>query len=159
MRIMLFALLLITKFSTAQPAVVNDYIKAHLPSWQLCRNEDYPASFWSFYSRESLPFFTAVDINDDNRVDYGVLIRQRQEIRLLIILSDHAGYTHYLSDTLAGTTLDYCLLPAPPGRIDIAFPAISSLILTANGINLMKMENRMCIYYWNGASIDIFKTL
>jgi hypothetical protein len=54
--------------------------------------------------------------------------------------------------------LTWCLLPAPPGRIDVAYPGIRSLVLRSNGINLLQLENRAGIYYWDGKGIGFFPT-
>ncbi|MVT09319.1 hypothetical protein [Chitinophaga tropicalis] len=164
MRIIIFSLLLAAKVCAGQSAVpgaVTSYLETYLREWRMCRHEDYDKSFWSFYNTNTLPFFTAVDINDDNKIDYCVLVRKKNELRLVILLSDGKGFRHWLSDKFPGsaTQLQYCLLPEPPGRMDVAYPVISSLILTNNALNVMQMENRACIYYWDGTAISVFLTM
>lgn len=148
------------------PVSVQDHIARHLPGWTIPGPVDYAGSFWSFYDRSTVPYFTAVDINDDNFVDYGVLIKKQKKVQLVLLLSAGSdSFIHHIvsdpgkapADITDG--LSYCVLPEPPGQIDVAYPDIRSLILLSNGINLMDMENRVCIYYWDGSHISVFQTM
>ncbi|MFT3825320.1 MAG: hypothetical protein QM731_15490 [Chitinophagaceae bacterium] len=147
------------------PATVTAYINNNLPGWNIVSKEDYATSFWSFYDSNTTPFFAAVDLNDDRVADYAVIIKKENIAKPVILLSDGASFKHWITDDLnqhlneAGNDVLFCLLPEPPGQVDVVKPAISSLILTNNAVNLMYLENRQCIFYWDGTQIAVFKTL
>lgn len=144
------------------PVHVVSYVQQQWPGWRLCSHQDYDKSFWSFYDSTTLPFYAAVDINDDTRTDYSLLLRNGQQLRLVFLLSTGDSFTYQLADNIPATvktSLSYGLLPEPPGQIDVAYPAIQSLLLTTNAISLMYMENRYCIYYWDGRQVATFKTM
>lgn len=149
---------------TGLPAPVREYIATHLRGWAIVNKEDYDSSFWSFYDSAMLPFFTATDLNDDGLVDYGVLVKKEGFVQLAFLLGAGDSFTHQLANDFKkafnDTTNDltWCLTPAPPGQTDVAYPRMQSLILRSNGINLLQLENRTCIYYWDGQGIGLFAT-
>ncbi len=149
----------------AIPVAVTDYTGLQFPGWSIVTKQDYHTGFWSFYDEKKLPFFTAVDINDDGYVDYGILIKKQDTVQLVILLNKNNSFTHQVAGNFLlphypdNKALQYCLLPEPPGQIDVVKPSIRSLILTTNAIQLMEMENRICIYYWNNTTIAAFQTL
>ena len=150
---------------TTVPAGVQEYIATYLPGWTIPGVADYATSFWSFYDHTIVPYFTAVDINDDQLVDYGVLVKKQGAVQLAILLGANNSFTHVIVNDLrkafpdAAEGLQHCLLPEPPGQTDVAHPTIKSLILRSNGINLLHLENRVCIYYWDGRAIAAFETM
>ncbi len=147
------------------PDEVQLYMASHFPGWKIPVTADYNTSFWSFYNLSVVPYFTAVDLNDDQLVDYGVLLKQRDSVQLVILLGTADSFTHVVFNNLKRTTADqvdglqHCLLPEPPGQIDVAYPAIKSLVLPSNGINLLHLENRVCVFYWDGKQVAIFETI
>lgn len=146
------------------PDTLLSFIYKTFPGAQVCTQADYDQSFWSFCDTTlSLPWYTAADINNDEYVDMALLVKQQQNAKLLLFLSNHTGYTWQWAEGFSipvsqKQPLQFGLQPEPPGRIDIAYRSLQSLILRTNGINLYHFENRHAIYYWNENSIAVFRT-
>lgn len=147
---------------TGLPANVQAYIASQLPDRAIVSKEDYARSFWSFYDTGTQPFFTAADLNDDGLVDYGVLVKKGGFVELALLIGIGSSFRFELAGSFkkafddTANDLGWCLLPEPPGQIDVAYPSIQSLILVSNGINLMYLENRIGIYYWDEEGIGLF---
>ncbi|MBC7912791.1 MAG: hypothetical protein H7Y07_01595 [Pyrinomonadaceae bacterium] len=146
------------------PQNVIDYLSTHLPGYSIANRSDYTTGWWSFYEPQSTPFVVKTDINDDQIVDYALILKKSNLIELVILTGTKGSFKHWIAPDFNknfnpnAKDLHYGLMPQPPGQIDIAYPQIKSLILKSNAINLMDYENRMAIYYWSGDRIEIFKT-
>ena len=151
------------KNSAEKPsAEVEKYIKNEFAGWSLASKSDYIKSWWSFYDNKSVPYFVATDINDDQLSDYGLILKKSDSIKVVILVGDKNSFKHWVAKEVGEPfnfnlkNLQLGLTIEPPGRIDIAYPAIKSLILKSNAINVMEFENRLCIYYWLGEKIEVF---
>jgi len=147
---------------TSLPVSVTSSLAHFLPGWIVCTEHDYAGSFWSFYDSNTKPYLAATDINDDGKTDFALFVKKHDSTQLVFLTSKENSFElHTIPESAKPfhQDLHYCLIPEPPGQVDVARPTIQSLILTSNGINLMDMENRKCIYYWHQDSIAVFKTM
>ena len=146
------------------PQKVKEYISANFSGWSIPESSDYIKSWWSFYERGTIPYMVKTDINDDQTVDYGLVLKSVDKIRPVLLLSKGETFTHWTDTSLekpfdaAEKDLHYGLSIEPAGRIDVAFPEIKSLILKSNAINFMDYEVRTCVFHWTGTTIEIFRT-
>ncbi|GGH60984.1 hypothetical protein HNQ91_000967 [Filimonas zeae] len=155
-----------TQFTVTQAPTdtLATFIRNTFPGCRICTQADYDNSFWSFYDTTyAMPWYAAVDINDDQRTDMAMLIKEQQTLKLLLLMGTDTGYNWQWVEDFSiplhnNQKVTYGLHPEPPGQIDIAYPTITSLILPSNGINLYYFENRHALYYWNGNRIAVFKT-
>lgn len=146
------------------PAHATTYIQQHFPDWYICSQDDYDDAFGSFYDTTTHPWYVEVDINDDQQGDYGVLIRNQHQVKVLFLVGEDSSFTHWLAPNIslpfnaANPRLQHGLFPEPPGQIDVAYPSLQSLVLHTNGVSLVHLENRICLYYKDSTGIAIFKT-
>lgn len=140
------------------------YIQKHFPGWRVCNQKDYDDAFGSFYDTTTHPWYVEIDINDDKQGDYGMFISNQHQVKLLFLTGKDSSFTHWLAPDFsfafdaATHRLQYALLPEPPGQIDVAYPSIQSLVLRTNGVSLMHLENRICLYYQDSTGIAVFQT-
>lgn len=144
------------------PQHVIDYISRKFPGWTLPDTSDYIKTWWSFYEKDQIPYYTSVDINDDQALDYGLILKSSDSIQLVILLDSTDTFTHRkakdFQEIFKGKDIQFGLMIEPPKRIDVIDINNNSLILTSNGIGLMNFENRQKIYYWNEGELKMFKT-
>lgn len=143
---------------------VTTYLSENFAGWEIATETDYIKSWWSFYDRGNIPYAVKTDINDDKYPDYGIIIKKGDSIKLVVLTGNGTSFNHWVANncpTLFNSTLKNLhigLSIEPPGRIDIAYPQIKSLILKSNAINLMDYENRLAAYYWEDNKIQVFQT-
>lgn len=143
------------------PKPVMDYISARLPDWKLLSISDYGKSWWSFYDSQVIPYAVMTDINDDQLVDYGMLLKKDNTLQLVIIIALGNGrFEHHLlrdfNTAYREKDVQIGLMVEPPGQIDVVYPEERSLILPSNGIALMELEARSGVYYWQQGAIQSF---
>ncbi|MXV16407.1 hypothetical protein [Hufsiella ginkgonis] len=137
------------------------YIHGQLPGSALVDTAEYAVSWWSFYDRDEIPYQAIADFNDDGLADYALLLKNGDKINLVIISMQGNKLSHWVAPgpVANGTAnLHVGLSVEPPGRIDIVRPAIRSLILRSNAVNLYDFENRVRIYYSKNGSFEVFDT-
>jgi hypothetical protein len=143
------------------PQKVRDYLKDNFPDASPADTSDYIKSWWSFYERKQVPYFVIADLNDDQAPDYGVIIKRRGTIHLLILLDSADTFKHWMAgdfqEKFNGRDIQFGLVIEPPKRIDV-IGEDQSLILRSNGIALMNFENRSRVYYWQQGKMKIFIT-
>lgn len=143
---------------------VNLYLSENFSGWEIAQKTDYINSWWSFYDRDNVPYVVKTDINDDAVPDYGIIIKKADSIKLVLLTGKQTSFNHWEADNFAKLfnstlkNLHLGLSIEPPGRIDIAYPQIRSLVLKSNAINLMDHENRVSAYYWENDTIKVFQT-
>jgi hypothetical protein len=143
------------------PERVMSYIQTHLPDWKVLTIADYGKSWWSFYDSNIIPYAVAVDINDDQLVDYGVLMKKDNALQLVIIIAlNNGAFEHRILNDFNAAYRDKDvqtgLMVEPPGQIDVVYPQERSLILPSNGIAVMELEVKSCIYYWQEGQVQSF---
>ncbi|MBC8052401.1 MAG: hypothetical protein H7Y13_05010 [Sphingobacteriaceae bacterium] len=147
------------------PADLKEYIKTNLQGWLLAERSDYSKVWWSFYDAGSTPYAVVTDINDDQAPDYGMILKNNDALRFVIFFKKGNSYTHWVADNFnksfnsANKDLQNGLTIEPPGRVDVVYPEIKSLILKSNAISVMELENRRCIYYWSNGKVSAFTTM
>ena len=144
------------------PHQVIGYLAKNLPEWKIPDTSDYAKSWWSFHDKKEVPYHVILDLNDDEIADYGLLVHNNSSVKLLLLLGHKTSFDHYwatnFNQPFLKGELQYGLAIQPPGRIDIAFPEIRSLILKSNAINLLELENRLAIYYFMNEKLSVFTT-
>lgn len=142
------------------PTHVRAYVQTHVAEYTIVDTADYGISWWSFYDRSVIPFAVTTDINDDRFLDYALLVKKNQVLRLVIVLGTAHGFTHHFihdfNEAYKQNNLQYGLMVEPPGQTDVVVPEERSLILPSNGIALMELENKARIYYWQDGGIKTF---
>lgn len=144
------------------PRHVRTYLNANFPGWNVADTADYTAGWWSFNDRTTVPFRAIADFNDDTLADYAFLLKKNGACKIVILLTQQHTFSHWAAPVAASSQergkLHIGLTVEPPGRIDIARPAIRSLILPSNGVNLFDFEERTAVYYVNNGRIEMFVT-
>lgn len=151
-------------FNQLIPHELKSYISETMPGWTIPDTSDYIKSWWSFYDKDINPYATKTDINDDGLADYGLLLKNNNRLCLVILTGHQNSFTHWIATNFdesfnsESNKIHFGLLVQQPGQIDIALPEIKSLVLKSNAINLMDFETRVCVFYWDNAKMEIFKT-
>lgn len=121
---------------------------------------DYAPLFWDFYDAETLPAIATTDINNDQKSDFGYIVRDHDVLKVAIALSDGRQYRYWLSPFTIGPIekagVDFCIEIKPAGRTDIVKPTTSSLLLQKNGFLIKKLEQDNIIIYENEGEIALF---
>ncbi len=153
------------KVKISQPGLphqVIGYLAKDLPEWKIPDTSDYVKSWWSFHDKKEVPYYVVLDFNDDEIADYGLLVHNDATVKLLLLLGNKTSFNHYwdtnFNQPFLKGELQYGVAIQPPGRIDIAFPEIRSLILKSNAINLLELENRLAIYSFMDEKLSVFTT-
>jgi hypothetical protein len=144
------------------PPQVMGYLAQHLPEWKIPDTSDYAKSWWSFHDKKMVPYSVVLDFNDDEIADYVLLVHNDSTVKLLLLLGNKETFNHFwatdFKQPFLKGELQYGVAIQPPGRIDIAFPEIRSLILKSNAINLLELENRLAMYYFKDQKLSVFTT-
>lgn len=141
---------------------IKKYIKEHFPEWEITSNQDYSNLWWSFYSKSGETSQVTADFNDDGESDYGVILKSKtkQEYKLVFLVSQKEKFKQYspqdFNQFYKGGDLEQGIFIEAPGRIDVAYPTIKSLILKSNGVALRNFEINQCIYYWENNEMKVF---
>jgi hypothetical protein len=143
------------------PQPVLDFLRSRFADAWVADPSDYNEAWWSFYGREQLPYFVSVDLNDDEVLDYGLIIKQSGFIRVLILLDSANTYKSWMAEDFQANfrekDIQFGLAIEPPKRIDVV-GSNQSLTLRSNAIALMNFENRSRIYYWESGKMKVFAT-
>jgi hypothetical protein len=148
------------------PANVIYYLKNNLSGWNIPDTSDYSKAWWSFYERNQIPYFVTTDFNDDNVSDYAFILKNKNSIKLVILVGSGETFTHWIADDFKETYKDnvkdiqYGLNIEPPARIDcVVDNKECSLALRSNGFVLMELEKKLKIYYWDQGAIKTFRVI
>lgn len=145
----------------ALPQHVIDFLKRNFADVSIADTSDYSEVWWSFYDREQNPYFVSVDLNDDETLDYGVIIKRSGSIRIIVLLDSADTYKPWMAqdfqENFHGKDIQFGLAIEPPKRIDVVGNN-QSLTLRSNAIALMNLENRSRIYYWEAGRMKAFTT-
>ncbi len=149
--------------ATVLPQTLLDYLKINYPQWHVVEKADYSKTWWSFYDSSYNPCWARTDINDDQLADYALLLKKRNQLRLVICTGTiNHSFAHYTANDLAiffnekEHNLTVGVAVAPPAQIDVAYPRTQSLVLKSNGFALMELEERTRIIYRDKDSIQTF---
>ncbi len=137
------------------------YIGNIFPGANLAEIADYENLWWSFYDKSNNTLSVSTDINDDQIVDYAVIIRDSENLRLLFLIGNENNFIPFIiedfSQNLNDGKLRYGIMITPPGQIDvITEKGEKSLILPRNAISLYEYEKLVRVYYWERGEIKSF---
>jgi hypothetical protein len=141
------------------PQNVIKYLKANFSELTLPDTAEYNKAWWSFYTREEIPYFTITDINDDSREDYGIILKGETGLHLVILVDNGDTFKHWVFNDFSDKVTDiiFGLNVEPPGRTDVVIEGQEqSLVLRSNGITLKNFEFKLKIYYWKDNDIAVF---
>ncbi|MFW0716660.1 hypothetical protein [Pedobacter sp. N23S346] len=142
------------------PEKIVKSLQQKYPNLVPIKKSDYAPLFWDFYDAETLPATATTDINNDQKSDFGYIVRDHDVLKVAIALSDGRQYRYWLSPFTIGllekTGVDFCIEIKPAGRTDIVKPSTSSLLLQKNGFLIKKLEQDNIIIYENEGEIAFF---
>jgi hypothetical protein len=142
------------------PQSVLGYVAKNFEGWTVPDTSNYIKAWWSFYDHSNIPYFVAVDINDDIHLDYGLLLKSDNALKAIILICSPDSMHHFtvegFNPPFNGSDIMYGLDIIAPDRIDIIFPQEASLILKSNGISLNNFEIKEKIFYWADGGINTF---
>jgi hypothetical protein len=137
------------------PQKVMNYIQSRQPDWMLPERSDYHI-WWSFYDRDEIPYFATADINDDEKADYAIIVKQDGILQTHFLISTGKTYSHWTDESLklktssSKTVTEYGLQIIEPRQLDYIFKGKDqTVILLRNAVGLMEVENLKKIYYWS----------
>lgn len=144
---------------TIPKKIKNDFLQ-QFPSVEIIKKEDYSRLFWDFYDPDTIPNECFTDINNDQLLDYALLLKDGDKLKLGIIMSSKKGYSCWISpfaENINSEGVNFCLTVKPAGRIDFVKKVPESLVLKKNGFLLKNLEQDNFIFHENDNKIIFFK--
>ena len=144
------------------PAFIGKCQCVIIPGWTISSSGDYNPLWWSFYDKNIIPFSVAADFNDDSLLDFGLILKRSDEIKLVFLLGIKGGFRHEevkdFQKIYGGKEgIEVGLHIEPPGRTDIMYPEEGSLINKSNAVAVMRYEKKSRIYYWEAGELKVFQ--
>lgn len=157
-----FKRIIVVKNSTfVIPKTIKNNLVRQFPSVEIIKKEDYSKLFWDFYDSNIIPNECFTDINNDQLLDYALLVKEGNMLKLTIILSQKKGYTYWISpfsiEEINSEGINFCITIKPAGRIDVVKKVPESLVLKKNGFFLKNLEQDYLILYEINSEVMIFK--
>ena len=147
---------------TIPQKVKNDFLQK-FPTLEMIKKEEYSNLFWDFYDRNMIPNECYTDINNDQILDYAVLIKDGNQLKLGIILSSHKDYSYWISpfsiQHINSEGVNFCVSVKPAGRTDVVKKVPESLVIKKNGFLIKNLEQECFIFYETNKEIKMFKML
>jgi hypothetical protein len=144
------------------PKNIKEELLQQFPSVEIIKKEDYSKLFWDFYDSDTIPNECFTDINNDQLLDYAVLVKKGNNLKLVIITSSKKGYSYWISpfsEKINSEGVNFCITIKPAGRIDVVKKVPESLVLKKNGFLLKNLEQDTLIFYEVDNTIKTFKML
>lgn len=145
------------------PKNIKDGLLQQFPSVEIIKKEDYSKLFWDFYDPDTIPNECFTDINNDQVLDYALLVKEDNKLKLVIIMSSKKGYSHWISpfsiENINSEGINFCVTIKPAGRIDVVKKVPESLVLKKNGFLLKNLEQDNFVFYEDDNKIKKFKML
>lgn len=145
------------------PKKIKDDFLQKFPTFEMIKKEDYSNLFWDFYDQNSTPNECYTDINNDQILDYAVLLKNGNELKLGIIFSSDKKYSHWISpfsiENINSEGVNFCVSVKPAGRTDVVKKVPESLVIKKNGFLLRNLERDCFIFYETKGQIKTFKML
>jgi hypothetical protein len=132
-----------------------------MKGWVFPDTADYNKAWWSFYSRDHIPYFAVTDLNDDNEADYSMILKNEGKLQWLVLVSSGETFRQLViddfNDKYQGKDLIFGVGVEPPGRVDcVVSSKEQSLVLKSNGFVLMNFEFKIRIVYWEAGKFREF---
>lgn len=145
------------------PKKIKDAILRQFPSVEIIKKEEYSKLFWDFYDPGTIPNECFTDINNDQILDYALLLRDGNILKLGIILSSNNDYSYWISpfsiENINAEGVNFCVFVKPSGRTDVVKKVPESLVMKKNGFLLKNLEQDNFIFYETNGEIKMFKML
>lgn len=145
------------------PQNIKDELLNQFPSLEIIKKENYSKLFWDFYDSDTIPNECFTDINNDQLLDYALLVKEENNLKLAIIMSSKKGYSYWVSpfqiENIKSEGVNFCIAIKPAGRIDVVKKVPESLVLKKNGFLLRNLEQDHSIFYEENGQIRNFKML
>lgn len=145
------------------PKNIKDELLQQFPSVEIIKKEDYSKLFWDFYDSDAIPNECFTDINNDQLLDYALLVEEGDKLKLVIIMSSKKDYSYWISpfsiERINSEGVNSCITIKPAGRIDVVKKVPESLVIKKNGFLLKNLEQDNLIFYEDDNKIKIFKML
>ncbi|WP_163408832.1 hypothetical protein [Flavobacterium ajazii] len=145
------------------PKKLKDNFLQKFPTLEMIKKEDYSNLFWDFYDRNMIPSECYTDINNDQILDYALLVKDGDKLKLGIIFSSDKDYSYWISpfsiENVNSGGVNFCVSVKPAGRTDVVKKAPESLVIKKNGFLLRNLEQDSFIFYETNGEIKTFKML
>jgi len=142
------------------PKEILKAMQQEYPNLVIIEKSAYSKLFWDFYDTQIFPSVSTTDINNDQKNDFGYIVKVNGKRKVAIAISDGNKYRYWLSPYALGPIekqgVDFCIDVKPAGRTDIVNPVPHSLILQKNGFLIKKLEQENLILYANEGQITSF---
>lgn len=147
---------------TIPQKIKNDFLQK-FPKLEIIKKEHYSNLFWDFYDRNMIPNECYTDINNDQILDYALLVEEGNQLKLGIILSSHKDYSYWISpfsmQNVNSEGVHFCVSVKPAGRTDVVKKVPESLVIKKNGFLIKNLEQDCFIFYEINKEIKMFKML
>lgn len=145
------------------PKMIKDNLLKKFPTLQMVKKEDYSNLFWDFYDRNTIPNECYTDINNDQILDYALLVKEGDKLKLVIIMSSKKDYSYWISpfsiENINSDGVNFCVSVKPAGRTDVVKKVPESLVIKKNGFLLKNLEQDSFVFYETNSEIMTFKML
>ncbi|GGE98574.1 hypothetical protein [Flavobacterium limi] len=145
------------------PKEIKNAILRQFPSVEIIKKEEYSKLFWDFYDSSIIPNECFTDVNNDQLLDYAILVREGNKLKLVIILSDNKDYSYWISpfsiEKITAEGVNFCVSIKPAGRTDVVKKVPESLVIKKNGFLVRNLEQDHFVFYEENGKIKNFKML
>lgn len=145
------------------PKKIKDALLRQFPSVEILKKEEYSKLFWDFYDSSTIPNECFTDINNDQILDYALLLKDGNKLKLGIILSSEKEYSYWISPfpivNINSDGVNFCISIKPAGRTDVVKKVPESVVIKKNGFLLRNLEQDHFIFYEENGQIRNFKML
>ncbi|MGQ7945407.1 hypothetical protein [Flavobacterium sp. WC2509] len=145
------------------PKEIKDSLLQHFSEAEIINKEAYSNLFWDFYDRTVTPNECFTDINNDQIMDYALLVKEKNNLKVIIAFSTKKGYSYWISpfsiEKINTKGVNFCVTIKPAGRTDVVKKKPESLVLKNNGFLLKNLEQDYLTLYEADNKIMIFKML
>lgn len=145
------------------PKKIKDNVLRQFRSVEIIKKEEYSKLFWDFYDSGTIPNQCFTDINNDQLLDYALLVKDENKLKLVIILSADKDYSYWISpfsiENITAEGVNFCISIKPAGRTDVVKKVPESLVIKKNGFLLRNLEQDHFVFYEENGQIKNFKML
>ena len=131
------------------------------PDFEIVKKEEYSRLFWDFYDATLIPNECSTDINNDQIIDYALLVKQKNNLKLAIVFSTPKGYSYWVApfsfESVNVNGVNFCLAIKPAGRTDVVKKVPESLVIRKNGFLIKNLEQDYMVFYQANGKIMTFK--
>lgn len=145
------------------PKEIKKHLLEQFPEVEIINKDAYSNLFWDFYDSNIIPNECFTDINNDQIMDYALLVKQKNDLKVAIIFSTKKGYSYWISpfivEKINTKGVNFCVTIKPAGRTDVVKKKPESLVLKKNAFLLKNLEQDYLTLYEADNKIMVFKML